>query len=63
MNNFTDKDIPLIRSISEDKNIMIDSLVNYCLWQMDLDRKTQALKQIQGNIWKKAYETGQIKGQ
>lgn len=33
------------------------------LWQMDNDRKTGALKQLQGHIWQEAYKTTAIKGQ
>jgi enolase-phosphatase E1 len=32
-------------------------------WQMDLDRKSTALKAIQGMIWRKAYERGDIFGE
>ena len=32
-------------------------------WQMSSDRKTTALKQLQGHMWKSAYETGEVKGQ
>lgn len=30
---------------------------------MDNDRKTGALKQLQGHIWQEAYKTTAIKGQ
>lgn len=40
-----------------------ESLVKNVLWQMDADRKTEALKQFQGHIWRKAFESGEIKGQ
>ena len=42
---------------------MIDQLVENVYWQMNADRKTKALKQLQGNIWKNAYENGLVKGQ
>eukprot|EP00051_Salpingoeca_urceolata_P013968 m.177016 g.177016 ORF g.177016 m.177016 type:complete len:292 (+) comp17958_c0_seq1:1203-2078(+) len=31
-------------------------------WQMSIDRKTTALKSLQGQIWQKAYQDGVIKG-
>lgn len=40
-----------------------DSLLKNILWQMDNDRKTGALKQLQGHICRQAYETGAIKAQ
>lgn len=40
-----------------------DSLLKNVLWQMDNDRKTAALKQLQGHMWREAYKTGTIKGQ
>jgi methionine salvage enolase-phosphatase E1 len=42
---------------------MIETLVRNIFWQMDADRKAKALKQLQGNIWKNAYEQGLVKGQ
>ncbi|KYM77170.1 Enolase-phosphatase E1 [Atta colombica] len=39
-----------------------DSLLKNVLWQMDNDRKTAALKQLQGHMWREAYKTGTIKG-
>ena len=30
---------------------------------MDEDRKTGALKQLQGHMWRQAYESGAVKGQ
>ncbi|XP_012216839.1 enolase-phosphatase E1-like isoform X2 [Linepithema humile] len=38
-----------------------DSLLKNILWQMDNDRKTGALKQLQGHMWREAYETGAVK--
>ncbi|XP_043272507.1 enolase-phosphatase E1 [Venturia canescens] len=40
-----------------------ESLIKNVLWQMDGDRKTGALKQLQGHIWREAYKSGAIKGQ
>lgn len=41
----------------------LGSIVDYVLWQIDLDRKTKALKQLQGHIWNDGYLDGSIKGQ
>ncbi|XP_070169881.1 enolase-phosphatase E1 isoform X2 [Polyergus mexicanus] len=38
-----------------------DSLLKNVLWQMDNDRKTGALKQLQGHMWREAYKTGTVK--
>lgn len=39
-----------------------ESLVKNVLWQMDGDRKTGALKQLQGHMWREAYDSGSVKG-
>ncbi|EGD76989.1 enolase-phosphatase E1 [Salpingoeca rosetta] len=39
-----------------------DACVKSVRWQMDNDRKATALKQLQGHIWKDAYESGAVKG-
>ncbi|XP_051170391.1 enolase-phosphatase E1-like [Leptopilina boulardi] len=39
-----------------------ESLLKNILWQMDADRKTGALKQLQGHMWRQAFESGDIKG-
>lgn len=38
------------------------SVINNVMWQMGNDRKTTALKQLQGHIWKDGYESGLLKG-
>ena len=35
---------------------------SYLLWLMDQDRKSTALKSIQGKIWKRGFESGELKG-
>lgn len=40
----------------------VDSLVANVLWQMDNDRKSTCLKQLQGHMWREAYESGKVKG-
>lgn len=38
------------------------SVIKNVLWQMDGDRKTKALKQLQGHIWRNGYSSGKIVG-
>lgn len=47
----------------KDKDEQITSLVENIKWQMSIDRKTTPLKSLQGLIWQKGYENGNIKGQ
>lgn len=37
--------------------------LEYLYWLMDIDRKSPALKSIQGKIWQKGYEEGMLKGE
>ncbi|KAG7203273.1 hypothetical protein KM043_010367 [Ampulex compressa] len=39
-----------------------ESVLKNVLWQMDHDRKTGALKQLQGHMWREAYNSGAVKG-
>jgi enolase-phosphatase E1 len=39
----------------------VDALI-YLLWLMDRDRKSTALKSLQGKIWKAGFESGELKG-
>jgi methionine salvage enolase-phosphatase E1 len=34
----------------------------YLLWLMDRDRKSTALKSLQGKTWKAGFESGKLKG-
>jgi enolase-phosphatase E1 len=36
--------------------------IHYLHWLMDCDRKSTALKSLQGRIWKAGFESGQLKG-
>ena len=36
--------------------------MNYLLWLRDRDRKSTALKSLQGKIWKAGFESGELKG-
>ena len=46
----------------DDKSLDIDSAMEYLLWLMDRDRKSTALKSLQGRIWKSGYEAGELVG-
>jgi enolase-phosphatase E1 len=36
--------------------------IGYLNWLMDRDRKSTALKSLQGRVWKRGFESGQLKG-
>ncbi|VVD01581.1 unnamed protein product [Leptidea sinapis] len=44
------------------KEEQIEGVVNNVKWQMSLDRKVGALKQLQGLVWQQGYDKGDIKG-
>jgi len=56
------------KSLQDDKSFNvgesfdIDSALSYLLWLMDRDRKSTALKSLQGRIWKSGYEAGELVG-
>ncbi|KAI2799634.1 Enolase-phosphatase E1 [Blomia tropicalis] len=59
------EDLPSIDNFmneSEAKTNRIKSVIKYVLWQMDHDKKTTSLKQLQGHIWFDGYECGNLKG-
>ena len=41
----------------------LDSAVAYVHWLMDRDRKSTALKLLQGRIWEEGYQAGRLRGQ
>ena len=41
----------------------LDSAVAYLHWLMDRDRKSTALKALQGRIWDEGYQAGHLRGQ
>lgn len=47
----------------EELERIIRAVVDNVHWQMALDRKTTALKQLQGHMWRAAYATGLVKGE
>ena len=42
---------------------LLESAVNYAHWLMDQDRKSTALKSLQGKIWEGGYRSGRLRGQ
>eukprot|EP01133_Synstelium_polycarpum_P008175 gene8175-9610_t len=52
----------IIDVTANDKDLVIDSLEKNILSQMDADRKTLPLKQLQGHMWAHAYEAGTVQG-
>ena len=55
--------MPIIIDNFNDKNSVIESTIKNVIWQMDADRKILPLKQLQGHMWKYAYECRIVKGQ
>ncbi|XP_066567616.1 enolase-phosphatase E1 [Amia ocellicauda] len=53
----------LDQTVHTDEEKAIQEVVDNVLWQMAADRKTTALKQLQGHIWRAAYAVGKIKGE
>jgi len=41
---------------------VVESARRYALWLMDRDRKSSALKDLQGLIWEGAYQAGELRG-
>lgn len=52
-----------IPDATADKAEVIKAVVENVKWQMDQDRKSTELKQLQGHIWKQGYESGKLKSQ
>jgi enolase-phosphatase E1 len=51
------------KSLGQDDNPLgLDAALSYLLWLMDRDRKSTALKSIQGRIWKYGYQAGELVG-
>jgi enolase-phosphatase E1 len=53
-------DLP--RMISMTPNAAIPKFLEYIYWLMDRDRKSTALKALQGRIWRTGFESGELKG-
>jgi enolase-phosphatase E1 len=52
--------IYLSQTLSQDPAEVLQSSLAYLLWLMDKDRKSTALKSIQGKIWAEGYERGHL---
>jgi enolase-phosphatase E1 len=63
-----DPDAPKILSVPEGQTLsaspstLVQDVLTYVLWLMDRDRKSTALKSLQGKIWKAGFEAGELKG-
>jgi enolase-phosphatase E1 len=42
---------------------LVASGIRYCLWLMDRDRKSTALKSLQGRIWEDGFRSGALRGE
>ncbi|KAF7990812.1 hypothetical protein HCN44_000617 [Aphidius gifuensis] len=51
--------VPITDSTTDEEK---ESLMKNILWQMDNDRKSGGLKQLQGHMWRDAYKSGAVKG-
>lgn len=47
----------------EDKKKQVEAIVASVEWLMEKDRKSTALKQLQGHMWREAYKTGAVQGE
>jgi 2,3-diketo-5-methylthio-1-phosphopentane phosphatase len=60
----TAPDVPRIatgcRSTPDGKPAFVADSFKYLMWLMDRDRKSTALKSLQGKIWKTGYERGEL---
>ena len=52
----------ILHFVQDDKSLGLDAALSYLLWLMDRDRKSTALKSLQGRIWKSGYEAGELVG-
>ena len=57
------KEESVIPSKDADAENIKKAVISNVHWQMSLDRKTTALKQLQGHIWKEAYNSGELVGE
>jgi enolase-phosphatase E1 len=58
--------IPRLERVSDAAQVAtprfrLDAML-YLMWLMDRDRKSTALKSLQGKIWKAGFESGELKG-
>ena len=53
---------PLFPHLSEERVGSSEAVLAYLFWLMDRDRKSTALKSMQGKIWKSGFQSGELKG-
>jgi 2,3-diketo-5-methylthio-1-phosphopentane phosphatase len=62
----TDVGAPSFRRLSGERvgerGFELDRAHDFVFWLMDRDRKSTALKSLQGKIWKAGFESGELKG-
>jgi enolase-phosphatase E1 len=62
----TDEGVPRIASschrAADGRPAFVAGSLAYVPWLMDRDRKSTALKSLQGKIWKAGYESGELRG-
>jgi len=59
----TDGGVPRIESFTAGMGVSREQALSYLLWLMDRDRKSTALKSLQGKIWKAGFESGELQGE
>ena len=50
------------QTVSMNSALALEKGLPYIYWLMDRDRKSTALKSLQGKIWKSGFESGELKG-
>jgi len=56
-------EIPQHKAPTAPRDSFIQASIAYLLWLMDQDRKSTALKSLQGKIWAEGYDRGQLLSQ
>ncbi|HEY0378757.1 MAG TPA: acireductone synthase [Pyrinomonadaceae bacterium] len=51
------------RWLEDSPDSLVESAVSYAHWLMDRDRKSTALKSLQGKIWEGGYRSGRLRGE
>jgi len=54
---------PVLSWDDSSTEFLLESVIQYVYWLMDQDRKSTALKALQGRIWKGGYRDGQLQSQ
>jgi len=52
-----------IAAKEEELEKVVQSVVDNVAWQMENDRKSDSVKQLQGHMWRDAYKTGKVQGE